>query len=51
MTHEPIVRTARTTGAFYLALGITGMLGFLMVRPALFVAGDPAATLANLVGN
>ena len=44
-----LVRIARTTGLFYLALGITGMLGFLMIRPALFVADDPAATLARLV--
>ena len=47
-THS-LVRIARTTGLFYLALGITGMLGFLMIRPALFVPDDPAATLARLV--
>ena len=40
-------KVARTTGVFYLALGITGMLGFLLVRPALADA-DPATTLANL---
>lgn len=45
---EPSIRTARAIGLFYLALGIIGMLGFLIVRPALFAAGDPAATLANL---
>lgn len=38
---------ARLTGAFYLALGITGMLGFLVVRPAL-ADPDAAVTLANL---
>lgn len=42
-------RTARTTGLLYLGLGITGMLGFLLVRPYLFVPEDPAATLANLL--
>ena len=36
-------------GLFYLGLAITGMFGFLMVRPELFAAGDPARTLANLV--
>jgi len=49
--HASLVRTARTTGLFYLALGIAGMLGFLIVRPALFVPQDPSATLARLVGN
>lgn len=47
-SHQLLVRTARTTGAFYLALAITGMLGFLIVRPALFVPHDAAATLARL---
>src|SRR5690606_37895319 len=42
---------ARTAGLAYLALGITGMLGFLVVRPRVVAAGDPAATLANLVEN
>lgn len=46
---EPAVRTARLTGLFYLALGVTGMIGFLVIRPALFAAGDPAATAAHLV--
>ncbi|WFE20906.1 DUF4386 domain-containing protein [Solwaraspora sp. WMMD937] len=46
-----LVRTARLTGVFYLGLGITAMLGFLIVRPQLFIAGDPAATLGNLVGH
>ena len=40
--------TGRITGAWYLGLAVTGVLGFLVVRPALYVAGDPAATLANL---
>ena len=44
-------RTARATGLWYLALGITGMLGFLVVRPQIFAEGDASATLANLVGN
>ena len=41
-------RTARLTGLFYLGLAVTGMLGFLLIRPQLYVATDPAATLANL---
>jgi hypothetical protein len=39
--------TARTAGAFYLTLAITGGIGFLVVRPMLADA-DPAVTLVNL---
>jgi hypothetical protein len=46
-----LVRTARTTGLFYLGLAIAGGLGFLLIRSRLYVAGDPSATLANLVEN
>jgi hypothetical protein len=44
-----LTRTARMTGLFYLGMAITGVLGFLIVRPRLFAADDPNATLANLV--
>ena len=47
-TTPELVRTARTTGLFYLGLAITGLLGFMLVRNQLFVAADPQATLANL---
>lgn len=48
--HE-LTRTARTTGLFYLGMAITAALGYLIIRPQLFVAGDPGATLANLVSH
>ncbi|MEV4712331.1 DUF4386 domain-containing protein [Micromonospora sp. NPDC049374] len=48
---HPLIRTARTTGLFYLGLGIAGALGFLTIRPMIFEAGDADATLANLVAN
>ena len=41
--------TARVTGLFYLGLGITGMLGFLVIRPYLHDPDSAAATAANLV--
>jgi hypothetical protein len=47
-TTPELVRTARTTGLFYLGLAITGLLGYMVIRNQLFVAGDPEATLANL---
>ena len=46
---RPSIRTARVTGLLYLVLAITGALGFLLIRPRLFTAGDPGATLVNLV--
>lgn len=46
---QSLKTTARITGALYLALAITGLLGFLMVRPALLDPADAAATAANLV--
>jgi hypothetical protein len=44
------IRTARTTGVLYLALALFGMFGFLIARGNLYVEGDAAATVANLVG-
>lgn len=46
-----LIRTARMTGLLYLGLAITGALGFLTIRPQLFAADDPGATLAHLVAN
>ena len=45
---RPLVTTARLTGAAYLALAVTGMAGYLVIRPALYVPGDPSATLDHL---
>lgn len=47
--YPALKRTARVTGMWYLALAVAGMLGFLVVRPQIHVAGDPASTLANLL--
>jgi hypothetical protein len=44
-------RTARVTGIWYLALAITGVLGFMVIRSQILVDGDPIATLTNLVDN
>lgn len=45
-----LVTTARLTGAAYLALALTGMAGYLVIRSALHVSGDPAAALDRLTG-
>ena len=44
-----LTTTARITGALYLVLAVTGGLGFLLVRPAIFVPDDASTTLANLL--
>jgi hypothetical protein len=41
--------TARWTGVFYLGVAIAGFIGFLFVRSELFIPGDAAATLTNLI--
>jgi hypothetical protein len=46
-----LARTARLTGAAYLGLAVTGLLGFLVVRPQLQSPDDPAATVANILEN
>jgi hypothetical protein len=43
------IRTARTTGLFYLGLALAGLFGFLLIRPQLYVDGDAGETLARLV--
>lgn len=48
---HPLTRTARMTGAFYLGLAITGMLGFLLIRPQVFLTGDSAVALDALASN
>ncbi len=43
-----LVSTARITGIWYLMLAISGMVGFLVLHPQIYVADDPAKTLSNL---
>jgi hypothetical protein len=45
---KDLVSSARITGVWYLMLAITGMVGFLMLHPRIYVSGDPAKTLSNL---
>lgn len=39
---------ARLTGIWYLLLALSGMLGFMVYHPQVFIAGNPQATLENL---
>jgi Domain of unknown function (DUF4386) len=45
---KDLVGSARITGVWYLMLAITGMVGFLILHPRIYVSGDPAKTLSNL---
>ena len=47
-SHKDLVRTARLAGIWYLALAITGVLGFMVYHPQVYDAADPVKTLANL---
>ena len=49
MEQEQLVRTARLVGVFYLILAISGLFGFMIFHPQIFVAEDPQKTLNNLV--
>ncbi|MEO2052819.1 MAG: DUF4386 domain-containing protein [Allomuricauda sp.] len=46
---SPLVTTARITGIWYLVLAITGVLGFMVFHPQIFVTGDPEKTVENLI--
>jgi Domain of unknown function (DUF4386) len=48
MEHIKQVTTARLTGIWYLLLAVSGVLGFLIFHPQIFVSGDPQKTLTNL---
>lgn len=44
-----MIKTARTTGIWYLMMAITGILGFMVFHSQIFVSGNPEQTLSNLV--
>lgn len=44
-----LTRTARATGAWYLGLAITGLIGHLLIRSALYAPEDPSSTTSNLL--
>ncbi len=44
-----LVATARMTGIWYLAMAISGILGFLVFHPQIFDRIDPQKTLTNLI--
>jgi Domain of unknown function (DUF4386) len=49
MEQERLIRTARLVGVWYLILAISGLFGFMIFHPQIFVAQDPQKTLNNLI--
>jgi len=45
---KELVGTARVTGVWYLMLAISGVVGFLVLHPQIYVSGDLPQTVANL---
>lgn len=48
MEHKKLITTARLTGIWYLLLAISGVLGFAILHPQIFIANEPQKTLMNL---
>ena len=46
---KQLIKTARTTGVWYLMLAISGILGFMVFHSQIFVSGNSEQTLANLI--
>jgi hypothetical protein len=46
---QDLVATARMAGVSYLALAISGMVGFLMLHPQIYVSTDIPKTVDNLI--
>ncbi len=45
---KALVSTARIAGVWYLVLAITGVVGFLVLHPQIYVSGDLSQTVSNL---
>jgi len=43
-----LLKTACITGVWYLILAITGVLGFMVFHPQIYISNDPLQTLENL---
>ncbi len=49
MEQGQLIKTARLAGLWYLVLAISGILGFMVFHPKIFVSDDPQRTLTNLI--
>jgi Domain of unknown function (DUF4386) len=49
MEQKQLIKTARLAGMWYLILAISGVFGFMIFHPQIFVSDDPQKTLNNLI--
>jgi hypothetical protein len=49
MEQKQLIKTARLAGVWYLVLAISGIFGFMVFHPQIFVTDDPQKTLNNLI--
>jgi hypothetical protein len=49
LEQRQLITTARVAGMWYLTLAISGVLGFMVFHPQIFVSSDPQKTLTNLI--
>lgn len=49
MEQKQLLNTARLTGLWYLLLAVSGIFGFMVYNPKIFVTNNPQQTLSNLV--
>ncbi len=49
MEQKQLIKTARIAGLWYLVLAVSGILGFMVFHPQIFVTNDPLKTLNNLI--
>ena len=49
MEHKQLIKTARLAGVWYLILAVSGILGFMVFHPQVFITNDPQKTLNNLI--
>jgi hypothetical protein len=47
--HKQLIKTARLTGVWYLLLAISGIVGFMILHPMIFVMSNEEQTLNNLI--
>lgn len=47
--HNQLIKTARLTGVWYLLLAISGVVGFMILHPMIFVTSNVEQTLNNLI--
>jgi hypothetical protein len=51
MEQKQSLTTARLTGFWYLLLAVSGIMGFMVYHPQVYVTNDPEKTLNNLINN